>query len=255
MTLDAMTAMAPSWGMILGSGLGPAVQAFQVHGALPFSAIPELPTPRVTGHAGQLTLVSHGSVPMVIAQGRSHLYEGRCAQEVTAQIRLMHRMGVRQVVLTNAAGAINETFAVGELMLISDHINLTGTSPLLGGPHFQDMTTAYCPVLRAQINSIANSLSMPLHSGVYAGLIGPQYETPAEIRMLRAMGADAVGMSTVLECIQARALGMSVLGLSTLTNWAAGVTGEALDHSEVITTGAAAAGQIANLITRLIAST
>jgi purine-nucleoside phosphorylase len=160
----------------------------------------------------------------------------------------MHDLGVRTLLLTNAAGAVNAGFAVGELMLISDHLNLTGTSPLIGGPNFKDMTEVYSARLRTALQGIAQREGIPLHKGVYAGLTGPQYETPAEIRMLRTIGADAVGMSTVLEAIQARALDMEVAGLSTLTNWAAGMTGETLSHEEVMAAGKAAVGQVTALV-------
>ena len=185
---------------------------------------------------------------MLIAQGRSHLYEGLSAAQVTAQVRVLHDLGVRTLMLTNAAGAVNTSFGVGELMAISDHLNLTGTTPLLGGPHFKDMTEVYSKRWREAMKQIAAHAGFPFHEGVYAGLLGPHYETPAEVRMLRVLGADAVGMSTVLEAIQARALDMEVIGVSTLTNWAAGITQDALSHEEVMVAGRSVVGQMTTLV-------
>ena len=163
----------------------------------------------------------------------------------------MHDLGVRVLMLTNAAGCLNTSFAPGELMLITDHLNLTGTSPLIGGPQFKDMTGVYSSRLSPLLLAAALREGFTLRQGVYAGLIGPQYETPAEIRMLRTLGADAVGMSTVLEAIQAHALDMEVVGLSTLTNWAAGIATEPLSHEDVMVTGRQSAGQVAALIRTL----
>jgi len=213
-----------------------------------YGEVPGLHASTVPGHAGRFVLVKPNGVPVLIAQGRSHLYEGLTAAQVTAQVRVMHGLGVRTLLLSNAAGAINKSFCVGELMLLSDHLNLTGTSPLLGGPNFKDMTEVYSKHLRATLHRIAKVEGIPLHEGVYAGLLGPQYETPAEIRMLRTLGADAVGMSTVLEAIQANALGMEVVGVSTLTNWAAGLGDGALSHEEVMATGKSVIGQMTALV-------
>jgi purine-nucleoside phosphorylase len=220
----------------------------QIETELSYAQIPGLRASTVPGHAGRLVLARHEGVPLVFAQGRSHLYEGISAHDATAIVRVLHRIGVRTLVLTNAAGAINTSFGVGELMLISDHLNLTSTSPLLGGPNFVDMTEVYGAAWRSKLSSIAEREAFPLHEGVYAGLLGPQYETPAEVRMLRTLGADAVGMSTVLEAIQARALGMEVIGISTLTNWAAGITNEKLDHAEVMRAGQGVVQQMTALV-------
>jgi purine-nucleoside phosphorylase len=188
-----------------------------------------------------------------MAQGRVHLYEGRTADEVTTAVRFMENIGVRKLLLTNAAGTLNPKFAPGSWMMLSDHLNLTGTSPLLGGPNLADMSAVYSPELRVRFATAASAEGLVLHEGVYAGLLGPQYETPAEVRMLGVLGADAVGMSTVLEAIQARALGMEVAGFSCLTNWAAGLNPKPLTHDEVLETGRAAAGQMLRILTRGLA--
>jgi purine-nucleoside phosphorylase len=248
MSFLLMQAAAPRLGLVLGSGLGAVAEALGIEAEVSYRDVPGLHASTVPGHAGRFVLVRPGGMPVLIAQGRSHLYEGLTAAQVTAQVRVMHSLGVRTLVLSNAAGAINNTFCVGELMLLSDHLNLTGTSPLLGGPNFKDMTEVYSKRLRAVLHSIAQVEGFPLHEGVYAGLLGPQYETPAEIRMLRTLGADAVGMSTVLEAIQARALGMEVAGISTLTNWAAGLAEGTLNHEEVMATGRRAIGQMTALV-------
>ena len=162
-----------------------------------------------------------GETRAIFAQGRVHLYEGRSAKEVTSPVRILAPSGIKELILTNAAGSANKEFAPGSWMMISDHINLTGTTPLLGEPNFVDMTEVYSEQSRLRFQRAAKKIGMKLHEGVYAGLLGPQYETPAEVRMLRSLGADAIGMSTVLEAIQARALGLEVAGFSCLTNWAA----------------------------------
>ncbi len=238
----------PEWGIVLGSGLAGFVDRVGIVDALPYESIPGLPVSRVPGHAGRLVLAKIGAVDVVIAQGRVHLYEGRTAPEVCAQVRLMAALGVRRLVLTNAAGAINPAFVLGEWMAITDQLNLTGTSPLLGGAHFFDMTEVYSARLRQHFAAVAARQRVTLHEGVYAGLLGPQYETPAEVRMLRAVGADVVGMSTVLEAIQARALGMEVAGFSCVTNWAAGLAAGALAHEEVLATGLKAGAQLGGLL-------
>lgn len=248
MSLLLMQAAAPRLGLVLGSGLGAVAEALGIEAEVSYQEVPGLRASSVPGHAGRFVLARPGGMPLLIAQGRSHLYEGLTAAEVTAQVRIMHSLGVRTLVLTNAAGAINKAFHVGELMLVGDHLNLTGTSPLLGGPQFQDMTEVYSKRLRAVLRSIAQAEGISLQEGVYAGLLGPQYETPAEIRMLRTLGADAVGMSTVLEAIQARALGMEVAAISTLTNWAAGLGEGTLNHEEVVATGRTVTSQMTALV-------
>lgn len=248
MSLSLLQSARPETAIVLGSGLGTVVDDLGIEAEVPFTDVPGLSASTVPGHAGRLVLSRISGKPVLIAQGRRHLYEGLSAYEVTASIRFMHELGVKRVVLTNAAGAIKDSMAVGELMLITDHLNLQGTTPLLGGPHFHDMSEVYSATWRDRFLVAAAKLQMPLHEGVYAALLGPQYETPAEIRMLRTLGADAVGMSTVPEAIQARALGMEVAGISMLTNWAAGLKPQTLDHSEVVAVGKQASVQLAKLL-------
>jgi purine-nucleoside phosphorylase len=248
MSLAILHSARPETAIVLGSGLGGVVDDLGVEAEVPFDQVPGLSASTVPGHAGRWVLTRLANKPVLVAQGRRHLYEGLSAQEVTAGIRYMHELGVKRVVLTNAAGAIKSTLEVGELMLITDHLNLQGTTPLLGGPHFHDMSEVYDAEWRAAFQRAASGQNLRLHEGVYAALLGPQYETPAEIRMLRTLGADAVGMSTVLEAIQARALGMKVAGISMLTNWAAGLKPQTLDHAEVVAVGKAASVQLAALL-------
>jgi len=240
------------WGLVLGSGLGAMVERVEVLAAVPYAEIEGLPVSRVPGHAGRFLFGKLGGVPLLIAQGRVHLYEGRTAAEVTAGVRFMAARGVRRLVLTNAAGTANPAFLPGTWMMLNDHLNLTGTTPLLGGANFFDMSEVYGTALRERFARLAITEKITLHSGVYAGLLGPQYETPAEVRMYRGFGADAVGMSTVLEAIQARALGLEVAGFSCLTNWAAGLSPEPLAHEEVLAMGNRAAGDLVRLLERVI---
>lgn len=240
----------PTVGLVLGSGLGRFVDQVEVLFETPYSELPDMPVSKVSGHAGVLVGARVGGQTWAILKGRVHLYEGRSAQEVTAGVRLLKSLGCGTVILTNAAGTLNEAHPPGTWMQLSDHLNLTGTSPLLGGPNFIDMTSVYDWGLRSDFTAHAAELEMPLHQGVYAGLIGPQYETPAEIKMLRVMGADAVGMSTVLEAVQARAIGMKVAGFSCLTNWAAGMQPGELSHAEVLETGLGAAEQLCRLLSK-----
>jgi purine-nucleoside phosphorylase len=244
----------PEWAVVLGSGLGPFVDALDVTATLPFDQIPGLPVSTVPGHAGRFVFGKIGGTPVVVAQGRVHLYEGRSARNVAAGVRFLAACGARRLVLTNAAGSANPGFAPGSWMLLTDHLNLTGTSPLLGGPNFFDMSEAWSEKLRRHFARTAADIGITLHEGVYAGLTGPQYETPAEVRMLRLLGADAVGMSTVIEAIQARALGLEIAGFSCMTNWAAGISPQPLSHGEVIETGRAAAGTLVRILEKGIAS-
>lgn len=244
----------PEWGIVLGSGLSGVLAAADVTLVAPFDEISGLPGSRVAGHAGQLALGRIGAQPVAIAQGRVHLYEGHPAEDVTAMVRLLAKLGAKKLVLTNAAGAVNREFLPGEWMTIADHLNLTGTTPLLGSASFIAMSDAYSPRLRAHFAAVAARLGITLREGVYAGLLGPQYETPAEVQMLQRLGADAVGMSTVLETIQARALGLEVAGFSCLTNWAAGLGEAPLSHDEVLETGGRAAADFVRLLTEAIGS-
>lgn len=238
----------PDTAIVLGSGLGAVAEAFGIESEIPYDEIAGLSASTVPGHAGKFILSRHEGKSVLIAQGRRHLYEGLTAHEVTASIRFMHRLGVKRIVLTNAAGAIRNSFHVGGLMLITDHLNLQGTTPLLGGAHFHDMSEVYSMKWRSRFTAAASEVNLTLHTGVYAALLGPQYETPAEIRMLRTLGADAVGMSTVPEAIQAHALGMEVAGISMLTNWASGLKPQTLHHAEVVEVGQAASADLARLL-------
>lgn len=233
--------------IVLGSGLGAV--ASNVEETIPYSQFAEMPRPSVPGHAGRFELGKVGKARIIFAQGRIHLYEGFSGHEVTAAIRILARAGIKVLLLTNAAGSVNPKFSPGEWMLITDHINLTGTSPLLGSPFFLDQSEVYSSRLRQQFTETARRIDLTLHRGVYAGLLGPEYETPAEVRMLQKLGADAVGMSTVLEAIQARALGLEIAAFSCLTNFGAGITRQALSHEEVLTTGKKAAADFARLLT------
>jgi purine-nucleoside phosphorylase len=244
---------APEWGIVLGSGLGALVDEVDAILALPYEEIPGLPVSTVSGHAGRFVFGKLGGVKVVVAQGRVHLYEGRTADEVTAGVRFMAEIGVKRLVLTNAAGTLNAAHPPGNWMMLSDHLNLTGTTPLLGGPNFVDMSEVYSKRLRTRFRELAEEEGVALYEGVYASLLGPQYETPAEIRMLQRIGADAVGMSTALEAIQARALGLEVAGFSCLTNWGAGLGQESLNHGAVLATGKEAGGQLVRLLKRALA--
>lgn len=242
----------PEWGIVLGSGLGMLVHEVDAILSLPYEEITGMPVSTVPGHEGRFVFGRLAGSRVMMAQGRVHLYEGCTAEDVTATVRFMETLGVRKLLLTNAAGTLNANFAPGSWMMLSDQLNLTGTSPLVGGPNFADMSAIYSPELRVRFATAASAEQVTLHEGVYAGLVGPQYETPAEVRMLRILGADAVGMSTVLEAIQARALGMEVAGFSCLTNWAAGLSKQPLSHDEVLETGKAAAGQMLRILTRAL---
>jgi purine-nucleoside phosphorylase len=242
--------LQPDWGIVLGSGLGSFVERLEILDSVPYSEIDGLPQSKVSGHAGRFVFGKLGGKVVLVAAGRVHLYEGWTAAEVTAHVRWMHSRGLRRLVLTNAAGTLNRNFAPGTWMMLSDHINLTGTSPLLGGANFIDMSEVYSRTMREQFRKCASALAMTLHEGVYAAMLGPQYETPAEIRMLRALGADAVGMSTVHEAMQARALGIEVAAFSCLTNWAAGIGGTPLSHYEVIEVGKQSASSLVELLAR-----
>jgi len=230
----------PEYGLILGSGLG--FLADEVTGEVSFSYkdLPHFPRSTVEGHAGRLLIGKFMGKTTVIMQGRFHYYEGYSLSDITFPIRVMASLGVKVLVVTNAAGGINPYFEPGDLMLISDHINLFGDSPLRGpnlsefGPRFPDMSHAYCPSLRRQVFKAAIEKAILLREGVYAGVVGPSYETPAEISFLKAIGADAVGMSTVPEVIVAVHSGLKVLGISIITNKAAGLSHSRLDHQEVI---------------------
>ncbi len=228
--------------IVLGSGLHSLGGNPPRERTIPYQEIADLPRSSVKGHAGRFVLGTIGATRVVFAQGRAHLYEGYSAREITAGVRFLARAGVERLILTNAAGSLNTDFQPPSWMIITDQLNLCGASPLSGGSDFVDMTNAYASAWREQFASAAGNKNLTLHQGVYAGLRGPQYETPAEVKMLRTLGADAVGMSTICETIQARALGLEVAGLSCLTNWAAGRDKSPLAHSAVLAAGDSAAG-------------
>jgi purine-nucleoside phosphorylase len=232
----------PCLGLILGSGLGSYAGAFLEKTVIPYRELPHFPMCGVPGHAGNLVLGKAEGVPAVALQGRVHLYEGYTMAEVAFPVRVLGLLGITHLIVTNAAGGVAPEFEPGELMLIRDHINLMGGNPLIGpnidelGPRFPDMSETYDPGLRNAASRAAAELGIRLREGVYAGLSGPAYETPAEIRMCRTLGADAVGMSTVPEVIAARHMGIRVLGISCIANMAAGILPRRLSHAEVIAT-------------------
>ncbi len=239
------TKLKPQFGLILGSGLG--FLADQIEGPkgphnVDYSELPGFPVPTVPGHAGKLVLGSLSGRPVVVMKGRFHFYEGYSVDRITMGVRLMAKLGAQTFIITNAAGGIRADLLPGDLMLIRDHINLMGENPLIGpnmddlGPRFPDMSDAYSTDLRTQAHTIAAGLGILVKDGVYAALTGPSYETPAEIRMLNLVGADAVGMSTVPEVIAARHMGRAVVGVSCISNQAAGLSPEALNHDEVVET-------------------
>ena len=237
------TQLRPKIGLVLGSGLGGFADSLIDAARIPFADIPSFSRSTAIGHAGQLVIGKSGGLPVAVMQGRVHLYEGYSAQQVVFPMRVFGRMGIRAVILTNAAGGINLRYQQGALVLISDHINLQGSSPLVGpnddrfGVRFPDMTHAYSKDYRNLAQEEAGKLGMTLHEGVYAALLGPSYETPAEINHLRIIGADLVGMSTVFEVIAARHMGIKVLAISCVTNMAAGILDQPLSHKEVLETG------------------
>jgi len=232
----------PQIGLILGSGLGALADEITDPVYLPYETIPNFPVSTVEGHTGRLVIGNLAGVPVLTMQGRFHFYEGYNMKKITFPVRVMQGLGITKLIVTNAAGGINLDFEQGTIMLIKDHINLMGTNPLIGknldefGPRFPDMSYAYDPEFLFLAENVAHNLNIKVRKGVYAGVIGPSYETPAEIRFLRTIGADAVGMSTVPEVIVANHGGMSVLGISCITNMAAGVRDYRINHEEVIET-------------------
>jgi purine-nucleoside phosphorylase len=253
------TSLVPTVGIVLGSGLGGLADELEEPVAIPFADLPGWPAATAPGHAGRLLLGRLGGAVVVLLQGRFHLYEGNDPGLVVQPVLLFRRLGAAVVVLTNAAGGVNPEMGPGTLMVIADHLNLTGRTPLLGpnadaiGPRFPDLVDAWSPRLRAALHAAGAAEGVELAEGIYAGLLGPQYETPAEVRMLRALGADSVGMSTVLECIAARWCGLEVCGVSLVTNAGAGYTGQPLTHAEVLAAGAEAGPRLARVIRRFVA--
>ncbi|MBV8807823.1 MAG: purine-nucleoside phosphorylase [Acidobacteriaceae bacterium] len=254
----------PKIGVVLGSGLGTLADSLSNCVRVRYEDIPGLPASTAVGHGGELAIGSLGvngqgagrpdSVDIAIMCGRLHLYEGYTAQQVTSGIRLLHELGIERVILTNAAGGINPDYGPGALVLLTDHINLQGANPLIGenddalGPRFPDMTEAYSPALRVLLREAAEQTGIALYEGVYAAVLGPSYETPAEIRFLKAIGADLVGMSTVLETVAANHLGMEVAAISCVTNMGAGLSGEKLNHEDVLAMGHLVAPSLLRLL-------
>jgi purine-nucleoside phosphorylase len=244
--------------VVLGSGLGVFAEKLSNAQVIPYADIPGFPTSTVVGHAGQLVIGRAGGRRIIAQQGRVHLYEGWSAQDVCLPARVLTRLGVSAAIVTNAAGGLNPGFAAGDLMLISDHLNLTGASPLTGsnlddfGPRFPDMSDGYASKLREAARSVAKEIGIQVKEGVYAGMLGPSYETPAEIRMLGHMGADAVGMSTVLESVALVHGGVRVLGISCITNLAAGISATPLNHEEVTAVGRQVATDFVRLLNALV---
>lgn len=248
----------PRVAVVLGSGLGGVADAVEDAIEIPYGDIPFFPVSTVEGHAGKLIAGSIGGVDVVLMKGRFHFYEGYSMKEVTLPIRVFSLMGVRSLVLTNAAGGAAPDLKPGDLMLITDHINLMGDNPLMGaneerfGPRFPDMTDIYTPAYREVARSAAAEINLRLKEGVYLALRGPCYETPAEVRMFAQLGGAALGMSTVPEATVARHCGMSILAFSCITNSAAGMSGQEINHSEVMDIGAVAGRRLAELIVRVI---
>jgi purine-nucleoside phosphorylase len=256
--IRSRTPLRPAVGVVLGSGLGAFADALEAPVSIPYSEIPHFPTSTAIGHKGELMVGRCRGVPVAVMAGRVHHYEGYPLQQVVFPVRVLGRLGVRALVLTNAAGAVNTSFRPGELMIIDDHVNLMGGNPMIGpneealGERFFDLSEAYDKALREVGERACREAGVTVHHGVYLALTGPSYETPAEIRMLRTLGADAVGMSTVPEVIAARHMGIRVLGISCLTNMAAGVLPQKLDHREVLEVGERVKGKLLEVLARCV---
>lgn len=256
--IRSRTDIKPRVGITLGSGLNSMVKTISAETTIPFSEIPGFPQTTVEGHSGKLTLGTIGNVPVAALQGRIHYYEGYKMEDVVFPTRVLAMLGIQTLVLTNSAGGIQNEMRPGDFMIITDHINLFGDHPLKGpniekfGPRFPDMTYAYDPKLVEKMKTQFNKLGIKYHEGVYCGVTGPTYETPAEIRFLKIIGGSAVGMSTVPECIAANHFGLKVAGISCITNLAAGITGEKLNHKEVQDVAGKVESQFANFLTNFI---
>jgi purine-nucleoside phosphorylase len=255
----ARTDLVPEIGIVLGSGLGGLADDLEDPVSIPFADLPGWPAATAPGHAGRLLLGRLAGKPVVMLQGRFHLYEGNAPGLVIQPVLLFARLGASAVLLTNAAGGLDPSFGPGTLMVISDHLNLTGLNPLIGanadsiGERFPDLTDAWSGRLRTRLHEAGRAEDVELEEGIYVGLTGPNYETPAEVRLYAQMGGHAVGMSTVLECIAARWAGLEVCGVSLVTNAGAGYTGEPLTHEEVLASGAEAGPRLARVIRRFVA--
>jgi purine-nucleoside phosphorylase len=250
--------LRPEVAVVLGSGLGGFAEELAERVEIPYDEIPGWPLATAVGHAGTLVAGTLDGLPLYVLRGRAHLYEGHAPDRVVFGVRVLGRLGVRALVLTNAAGGIDPRYGQGALVLISDHINLQGSSPLVGqneeslGPRFVDLSGAYDPMLRARAHEAAGRIGIELHEGVYAAFLGPAFETPAEIRFARAIGADLVGMSTVPEVLAARHLGIDCLALSCVTNMAAGLSPEPIDHEEVLEVAERVRGTFTALMRELL---
>jgi purine-nucleoside phosphorylase len=250
--------LEPRIGLVLGSGLGAFAESLDQATAIPYGQIPHFPASTAIGHKGELVVGLSQGVPVAVMSGRIHYYEGYSLQQVVFPIRVLGKLGVKSVVMTNAAGSVNVDFRPGELMIIEDHINYMGGNPLIGpndealGLRFFDMSEAYDPELRQVAERACQQAGVPVHRGVYIAFTGPSYETPAEIRMARAVGADAVGMSTVPEVIAAQHMGLRVLGISCITNMAAGVLKQKLDHREVLEVGERVKAGLMDVLGRIV---
>ena len=256
--IQSKTKLRPKVGLVLGSGLGAFADELASAIKIPYDRIPGFPRSTVDGHAGRLVIGKSGDVPVAVMQGRVHLYEGYSAKDVVFPMRVLGRLGIRAAILTNAAGAINLDYSQGALVVIRDHMNFQGTNPLVGpnderfGVRFPDMTQAYAKAYREIALREAKRLGIAVHEGVYAALLGPSFETPAEIRYLKTIGADVVGMSTAPEVVAARHMGIRVLGISCVTNMAAGILDRELNHEEVMETGERVRGQFVALLRAVI---
>ncbi len=253
--IQKRTALRPRLGLILGSGFQRVLRHVEVALCMPFASLRGFPTPTVPGHGGELIVGKLAGTPVAVLSGRVHYYEGHSMADVSFGIRLLAALGVRDVLLTNAAGGVNPRYRAGDFMLVTDHINFMGANPLRGAmtrgeSRFVDMTRAYDPALQRWLRRAARRARVPLQSGVYLAVSGPSYETPAEVRAFGRLGADAVGMSTAPEAIVARQLGLRVAALSCITNLAAGVSRSPLSHDEVLETGKRAAPRAAKLLTQ-----
>ena len=256
--IRSKTTLTPHIGIILGSGLGGFASQVKDAVAIPYSEIPHFPLSTVAGHSGKFVVGTLHGIAVAVMQGRVHAYEGYAMEQVTFPMRVLGRLGIQTIIVTNAAGGINTRYAQGSLIAISDHINHTGTNAAMGpnderfGARFFDMSTAYSPRLRKMAIEEAERQGFTLNEGVYLAVLGPSYETPAEIRAFRTLGADLVGMSTVHEVIVARHMGIEVLGISLVTNMAAGVLAEPINHEEVMETGRRVEKQFTSLLTSLV---
>jgi purine-nucleoside phosphorylase len=256
--IESRTPLRPAVGLVLGSGLGAFADTLDKAVRIPYPEIPHFPTSTAIGHAGELVVGTSHGVPVAVMAGRVHHYEGYSLQQVVFPVRVLGRFGVKTLILTNAAGSVNVNYKPGELMVVDDHINYMGSNPCIGpneeqlGQRFFDMSEAYDPRLREIAEKACWKAGVPVRHGVYIAFTGPSYETPAEIKMCRTLGADAVGMSTVPEVIAARHMGIRILGISCITNMAAGVLKQKLDHREVLAVGEKVKAGLMDVLGRII---